>query len=65
MTWNLRSQRIHFLCCSNSILDEVEYRDPVTNRRQQACAVGCEEQVSSAVDRPQQVGELRVFSWRK
>jgi hypothetical protein len=40
------------------LLDQVEYRDPVTNRRKQTCPVWREEQVSSAVDGSQQVGEL-------
>jgi hypothetical protein len=41
-------------------LDQVEYGDAVTDGRKKTCSVGCEEQVSSAVDGAQQVGELGV-----
>lgn len=43
-----------------SLPHKVENRDPVTNGRQQTCAIGCEEKIASAVDGAQQVGELWV-----
>ena len=45
-----------------SLPHKVENRDAVTNRRQQTCAIGCEEKIASAVDGAQQVGELRIVT---
>jgi hypothetical protein len=40
------------------VLDEIEHGHPVANRRQQTCAIWCEQQVASTVDRTEQIGEL-------
>ena len=40
------------------ILYEVKDSDAIAHGRQQTCAIGCEEQVASAVDGAQQIGEL-------
>jgi hypothetical protein len=44
------------------ILDQVEDSDPVTNRREQTCSVWREQQVSSAVDGPEQIRKLAHVS---
>lgn len=47
---------------SSSLLDEVEYRDAITNRGKETCSVWREEQVASAVDGAKKVGKLQVVS---
>jgi hypothetical protein len=44
------------------VLDQVEHGDAVTNRREQTCSVGREQQVSSAVDGPKQIRKLARVS---
>lgn len=45
-------------------LDEVKDSDAIADGRQQACAIRAEAEVSSPVDRAEQVGELDVVSAR-
>jgi hypothetical protein len=64
MIWSCRNRQLRAPLPSIAIhvLDQVEYRDPVTNRREQTCSVWCEQQVSSAVNGPKQVGKLAHVS---
>jgi hypothetical protein len=56
------SQRTSCSTATCYILHQVEYGDPVTDRREKTCPVWCEEQVSSAVDGAEQVGKLHPVS---
>ena len=40
------------------VLDKIKHSHPVPDRRQQTSSIWCEQQVASAVDRPEQIGEL-------
>lgn len=41
------------------ILNKVKDRDPIAYGREKAISIGSEEKVSLAIDRPQEIGELR------
>ena len=40
------------------VLDKIEHGHPVADRRQQTCSIWREQQVASAVDGTEQIGEL-------
>jgi hypothetical protein len=63
VTWSCKGVSVaHLAPTTIDVLHQVEYGDPVTNRREQTCAVGREQQVSSAVDGPEQIGKLARVS---
>jgi hypothetical protein len=51
---------VEYLVRDQHILDEVKNRDLIAYRGEQAVSIGREEEVSFAIDRPQEVGELAV-----
>jgi hypothetical protein len=53
---------VHRVPAIVDVLHQVENSNPVTNRRQQTCSVGREQQVSSAVDGPKQIRKLAYVS---
>lgn len=53
-----------------NVLDQVKNSDPVAYGRQQAGAIGVEEQVAFAIDSAQEIGELakrsvRLRNWQQ
>lgn len=51
----------YFAACKRpNILDKIENCDPIAHWGKQAVSIGCEEKISFAIYRPQEVGELRL-----